>query len=129
MYSKFCVECGVELNINQKFCGKCGSARDSNKSQISPKESDYDLYRRVMDARPKRKRGLLISGILILSLGLPALSILFLTTNMGIGTLIKFIGVPSHLVSSIISLASLVILALSGGILIVKGAIRKEPKS
>jgi len=28
VYSKFCVGCGAEFNINHKFCGKCGKKRE-----------------------------------------------------------------------------------------------------
>ena len=110
----FCVNCGEELKEHAKFCGKCGSTIDSSKSQISPKISDYDphLKKPSSDARPKRKLGLIISGILILSLG-------SLTSSIFLQMLLPF---PEGLYASF---TSYVILAVPGGILIVKGAKRK----
>jgi len=110
----FCVNCGEELREHARFCVKCGSTTDSNKSQISPKVSDYDphLKKPSSDARPKRKLGLIISGILILSLG-------SLASSIFLQMLLPF---PDGLNASF---ASYVILAVCGGILIFKGSKRK----
>ena len=59
MYSKFCVGCGVELNINHKFCGKCGKEREEKESkdfsewytQTVKKSEDVPISNAEYDAR------------------------------------------------------------------------------
>ena len=59
MYSKFCIECGAEFNINHKFCGKCGKKREEKESkdfsewytQTVKKSEDVPISNAEYDAR------------------------------------------------------------------------------
>ena len=110
----FCVNCGEELKEHAKFCGKCGSTIDSNKSQISPKVSDYDphLKKPSSDARPKANLRLIIGGLLIIALGVPS-------SNIVCQMIAPF---PYGLIFGIIVSVLLIVYAAK---LIIKGAKRK----
>ena len=63
MYSKFCVGCGAEFNINHKFCGKCGKKReqiDLEDRKETLREFDSP-YRSEIDDTSRSQRGSLPS--------------------------------------------------------------------